>query len=110
MLGVAPRASQPSAIEVPGLSENTETLKGVGEGQDALASTLQDTAKAIREGVGVKVEAMQEVSVKVDGLAEDIETQLRPVLEEAVKRVATSIVRQTLVDLASSSDAEGARF
>jgi TP901 family phage tail tape measure protein len=105
------------AIEIPGIGDNTSasrdntaTLQEISGQQQALTETLADTSKTIQEGIGLKVESLQQVNVNVNGLTEAIQNELRPAIEDAAKNAAKQIIYRTLRDLANASDMEGARI
>ena len=83
-------------------NQNTETLTGVTTASADLSAQLSQTADAIQQGVGVKVEAIQNVNIDIQGEAAAIEG-VGERLADIARIIARDVVNQALDQLAASA-------
>lgn len=90
------------ASSVEATAQNTEVLAGVTTASADLSAQLSQTADAIQQGVGVKVEAIQNVNIDIQGEAAAIEG-VGERLADIARIIARDVVNQALDQLAASA-------
>jgi len=90
-------------------AENTETLTGTTEGMVDLSTQLADTSNALKEGLNMKLESVQQVNVDVTGVSEEV-AHLEQKMAVVAREIARELINQAMSQLAaaagSSEDAE----
>lgn len=83
-------------------NKNTEVLTSATTATSDLSAQLIQTADAIKQGVGIKVDAIQTVNVNVTGVADEIEG-VGEKLNLAARDIAKDLINQVLDQLAFSA-------
>lgn len=90
-------------------SQNTETLTSTTEGMVGLSTQLADTSTALKEGLNMKLESIQQVNVDVTGVSEEV-SHLEEKMAVVAREIARELINQAMSQLAaaagSSEDAE----
>lgn len=95
-------ATEELTASIEATNQNTETLTGATVASTDLSAQLSQTADAIKQGVGVKVEAIQNINVDIQGEASAVEG-VGERLADIARIIARDTVNRALDQLAASA-------